>query len=80
MFQHNSCETCHGMDGLHGTAAAPGLAGTASVLPAETLENLLRHHSTQMKNGHMPPTSMSAKDLMAVVAYIRSMPADGGQQ
>ena len=74
VFQHFSCETCHGAGGLHGTAAAPGLAGTASMLPAATLNNLLRHHSTQMINGNMPPTNMNAQDLKAVIAYIRAMP------
>ncbi len=75
IFQHNRCETCHGIDGLHGTVAAPGLAGMASVLPASVLDNLLQHHSTQMKNGNMPPTNMSAADRKALVAYIRSMPS-----
>jgi len=75
VFQHFSCETCHGAGGLRGTAAAPGLAGTASMLPAATLRNLLRHHSTQMINGNMPPTNMNAQDLKSVIAYIRAMPA-----
>ena len=74
IFQHNRCETCHGVDGLNGTVAAPGLAGMASVLPAAVLDNLLQHHSTQMKNGNMPPTNMNASTRKAVVAYIRSMP------
>ena len=76
IFDHYSCQTCHGAGGLHGTIAAPGLAGTASILPAGTLENLLRHHSTRMQNGNMPQTNMSAADLKALVAFIRSMPAD----
>ena len=75
IFQHNRCETCHGADGMNGTVAAPGLAGMASVLPASVLDNLLQHHSTQMKNGNMPPTNMSASNRKAIVAYIRSMPS-----
>jgi len=60
--------------------AAPGLAGTASILPAATLENLLQHHSTRMNEGGMPLTNMNAKDMQALVAYIRSMtPAAGAQ-
>mgnify|MGYP001795294200 CR=1 FL=1 len=74
VFQRYSCETCHGAGGLHGTAAAPGLAGTASLLSASALEHLLRHHSIQMQNGNMPPTNMNERDLKSVVAYIRSMP------
>jgi len=80
VFQRNACETCHGIAGLQGTVAAPGLAGTASILPAATLENLLRHHSIRMKKGGMPLTNMNAKDMQALVAYIRSMtPAAGAQ-
>ena len=75
LFEHNRCETCHGVDGLHGTVAAPGLAGMASILPASVLDNLLQHHSTQMKNGNMPPTNMSSSTRKAIVAYIRSMPS-----
>jgi mono/diheme cytochrome c family protein len=75
LFEHNRCETCHGVDGLNGTVAAPGLAGMASVLPASVLDNLLQHHSTQMKNGNMPPTNMSQSTRKAIIAYIRSMPS-----
>jgi ubiquinol-cytochrome c reductase cytochrome b subunit len=75
IFEHYSCQTCHGIGGLNGTAAAPALAGTASGLPAATLHNLLRHHSIQMKKGDMPATTMNENDLTAVIAYIRAMPA-----
>ncbi len=78
VFQHNSCETCHGSGGLHGTVAAPGLAGTASILPASVLVDLLRHHSIQMQKGGMPLTNMNAQDMKAIVAYIRAMPAPAG--
>lgn len=74
VFERYSCESCHGAGGLRGTVAAPGLAGTASMLPAATIEHLLRHHSTQMVAGNMPPTTMNPNDLKAVIAYIRSMP------
>ena len=80
IFQHNRCETCHGVGGLQGTVAAPGLAGTASVLPAATLEDLLRHHSKRMQQGGMPLTNMNGKDMNAIVAYIRSLlPPPGAQ-
>ena len=75
VFLRNSCQTCHGVGGVQGTVAAPGLAGTASILPAATLENLLRHHSIQMQKGGMPLTNMNARDMQALVAYVRSMPA-----
>ena len=77
VFQHNSCETCHGVGGLNGTVAAPGLAGTASILPATVLEDLLRHHSIQMQNGGMPLTNMNSLDMKSIVAYVRSIPAGG---
>ena len=75
VFVRNSCQTCHGVGGVQGTVAAPGLAGTASILPASTLENLLRHHTIQMQKGGMPLTNMNARDMQALVAYVRSMPA-----
>ena len=74
LYVSNSCESCHGVGGLHGTVAAPALAGTASILPASVLENLLRHHTIQMQKGNMPPTNLNAKDMKALVAYMRSMP------
>ena len=80
LFERDRCETCHGVDGLHGTVAAPGLAGTASILPASVLENLLKHHSVQMQNGGMPLTNMNTRDRKALVAFIRSMPSSGSSQ
>ena len=74
IFQRMSCESCHGVDGLHGTVAAPPLAGTASLLPASVLENLLRHHTVRMQQGGMPLTNLNKPDMQALVAYIRSMP------
>ncbi len=79
IFQRNRCETCHGVGGLTGTVAAPALAGTASILPAATLEDLLRHHSKRMQQGGMPLTNMNGKEMNAIVAFIRSLPATGAQ-
>ena len=75
IFQRMSCASCHGVGGLHGTAAAPPLAGTASLLPDNALENLLRHHTIRMQEGGMPLTNLNAADMKALIAYIRSMPA-----
>jgi ubiquinol-cytochrome c reductase cytochrome b subunit len=80
VFERYSCQTCHGAGGLNGTAAAPGLAGTASILPAATLQNLMRHHTVQMKKGDMPATNMNASDMKALVAYMRSMPTPAEAQ
>ncbi|HVA64480.1 MAG TPA: cytochrome b N-terminal domain-containing protein [Terriglobales bacterium] len=76
LFERLTCETCHGTDGLRGTIAAPGLAGTASLLPASTLENLLRHHSTQMQRGGMPLTNLNPRDMRDIIAFIRSLPSN----
>jgi ubiquinol-cytochrome c reductase cytochrome b subunit len=73
VFQRNACATCHGVGGLNGTAAAHELAGTASMLPELAIENLLRHHSMQMKKGGMPLTNFSEQDMKAIVAYIRTL-------
>ncbi|HUY93656.1 MAG TPA: c-type cytochrome [Terracidiphilus sp.] len=75
IFESMPCASCHGVGGLHGTAAAPPLAGTASLLPENVLENLLRHHTTRMQEGGMPLTNLNAPDMKALVAFIRSMPA-----
>lgn len=80
IFQRLTCETCHGVGGLHGTVAAPPLAGTASLLPADVLENLLRHHTSRMQRGGMPLTNLNPPDMTALVAYIRSMPASADAQ
>ncbi|MEO6964649.1 MAG: cytochrome b N-terminal domain-containing protein, partial [Acidobacteriaceae bacterium] len=80
VFENNSCQTCHGVGGLHGTVAARGLAGTASLLPAPVLENLLRHHSKQMQKGGMPLDNMNTQDMNDIVAYIRSMPSPASSQ
>jgi ubiquinol-cytochrome c reductase cytochrome b subunit len=73
IFQRNACETCHGEGGVNGTIAAPGLAGTASLLPESTIETLLRHHTARMERGGMPLTNFNAQDMKGIVAYIRSM-------
>jgi mono/diheme cytochrome c family protein len=80
IFERNRCETCHGVGGLLGTVAAPGLAGTASILPAATLEDLLRHHSKRMQQGGMPLTNMNSQDMKAIIAYIRSLPVPSNAQ
>ena len=78
IFERATCQNCHGVGGLKGTVAAPPLAGTASILPAPVIENLLRHHSIRMQQGGMPITNMKTEDLRALVAFIRSMPSPGG--
>jgi mono/diheme cytochrome c family protein len=80
VFERNVCGTCHGAEGLNGTAAAPGLAGTVSMLPSNALENLLRHQSARMRKGGMPLTNLSDADMKAIVAYIRALSPAGEEQ
>ncbi|MFP5228680.1 MAG: cytochrome b N-terminal domain-containing protein [Acidobacteriota bacterium] len=80
IFHSLRCATCHGVDGITGTVAAPPLAGTASLLPASVLENLLRHHTTRMQQGGMPLTNLNPPDMKALIEFIRSMPTSGAQQ
>jgi ubiquinol-cytochrome c reductase cytochrome b subunit len=81
IFQRSACETCHGVGGINGTIAAPGLAGTASLLPESTIEALLRHHTARMEKGGMPLTNFNAQDMRGIVSYIRSMtPAPEGKK
>jgi mono/diheme cytochrome c family protein len=79
LFHRDSCGSCHGEEGVNGTAAAPGLAGTASLLPESTLESLLRHHSVRMHSGGMPLPRFNAEEMKAIVAYIRGMTPTGDQ-
>jgi ubiquinol-cytochrome c reductase cytochrome b subunit len=80
LFQSNACGTCHGVGGVNGTVAAPGLADSASLLPPATIESLLRHYSTRMRDGGMPSNSFNAKEIQAIVAYIRAMNPIPGRQ
>jgi ubiquinol-cytochrome c reductase cytochrome b subunit len=68
IFKAHRCADCHGADGLKGSAAAPGLVGAS--FPPEVLTNMLRHPTTVMKKGGMPPVSLSDDELKALVAYI----------
>jgi quinol-cytochrome oxidoreductase complex cytochrome b subunit/mono/diheme cytochrome c family protein len=68
IFKAHRCADCHGAGGLKGTAAAPGLVGAS--FPPEVLTNMLRHPTTVMKKGGMPPVSLSDDELKALVAYI----------
>lgn len=73
LFGRRGCADCHGAEGTNGTVAAPGLAGTASLLPDLVLQKLLRHYSPRMLAGGMPPAKFSEVELAALVAYIRSL-------
>ncbi len=69
-FEAHACGTCHGMDGVRGTWAAPALANTGKNFPPALLTTLLQHPTARMQQGGMPPVSISGDELDALVAYI----------
>jgi ubiquinol-cytochrome c reductase cytochrome b subunit len=72
VYERESCDACHGDNGV-GTAAAPKLTGVTAQKPAEELSNLLRHPTAKMIEGEMKPVDMPDEDLKALVAYIKSL-------
>ncbi len=70
VFEAHSCGTCHGMDGVGGTWAAPALANTGKSFPAALLIGLLQHPTVRMQQGGMPAASVSGRELAALAAYV----------
>src|SRR5580704_8809884 len=72
VFEAQTCNACHG-DGGVGTAAAPALTGVGAKLSVEQMHNLLLHPNEKMTSGGMPTVDLSAEDLSALIAYVRSL-------
>jgi mono/diheme cytochrome c family protein len=72
VYESESCDACHGENGV-GTAAAPKLTGATAQKTAEELSKLLRHPTAKMLAGEMKPVEVSDDDLKALVAYIKSL-------
>jgi ubiquinol-cytochrome c reductase cytochrome b subunit len=72
IFEGESCDACHGENGV-GTAVGPKLAGATAQKPAEELADLLRHPTPKMIEGEMKPVEIPDDDLKALVAYIKSL-------
>lgn len=72
VYERESCDACHGENGV-GTAAAPRLTGATGQKPADELSNLLRHPTAKMLAGEMKPVDVNEEDLKALVAYIKSL-------
>lgn len=72
VYEGESCDACHGENGV-GTAAAPKLVGATAQKPTEELANLLRHPTAKMIEGEMKPVDVSDEDLKALIAYIKSL-------
>jgi ubiquinol-cytochrome c reductase cytochrome b subunit len=71
LFKGRGCGSCHGEEGVGGTAAAPALASRGVRFPSELLGTLLRRPTEPMRQGGMPPLSMSDQELKALVAYLQ---------
>jgi ubiquinol-cytochrome c reductase cytochrome b subunit len=72
VFDAESCDACHGENGV-GTSAGPKLHGATAQKSPEELSNLLLHPTAKMLEGEMKPVEVSDGDLKALVAYIKSL-------
>jgi ubiquinol-cytochrome c reductase cytochrome b subunit len=72
IFEARACSACHG-DGGIGTAAAPALVGVSAKFSGDQLAELLKHPTAKMTAGGMPPPNVSAEEMLALVAYVRSL-------
>ena len=70
IFKAHGCADCHGTDGVAGTAAGRALAGTGKSFAPALLTKMLKHPTAHMQQGGMPPVSLSAEELKALVAYV----------
>lgn len=72
VYQDESCDACHGENGV-GTSAAPKLSGATAQKSPEELSNLLRHPTAKMTEGGMSAVEVNDEQLKALVAYIKSL-------
>jgi ubiquinol-cytochrome c reductase cytochrome b subunit len=72
IYEQQSCDACHGSDGL-GTAGGPALTAAAAKYPGDELAAILRVPSLAMGEGGMTPLDVSDAELAALVAYVASL-------
>jgi ubiquinol-cytochrome c reductase cytochrome b subunit len=72
IFEAQSCNACHGDDGV-GTAAAPALVGVSAKISPDQLAQLFAHPTAKMTTGGMPPIDLPPDDLKALIAYVESL-------
>jgi ubiquinol-cytochrome c reductase cytochrome b subunit len=72
IFEAQSCNACHGDNGV-GTAAAPALAGIAAKFSPEQLAQLFKHPTAKMTAGGMPAVDLPPDELKALIAYVESL-------
>ncbi len=78
IFSANGCASCHGSGGV-GTSRAPALTKFSQTTPA-ALTSVLQHPTKKMQAGGMPPIKLTATDMTALVAYLRSLAAPADAQ
>ena len=72
IFEAQSCDACHGDDGV-GTAAAPALVGVSAKISPDQLVQLFAHPTAKMTAGGMPPIDLPPDELKALIAYVESL-------
>jgi ubiquinol-cytochrome c reductase cytochrome b subunit len=72
IYESESCDACHGENGV-GTSAGPKLSGATAKKAPDELANLLKRPTAKMIEGEMKPIDVSDEDLKSLVAYIKSL-------
>jgi mono/diheme cytochrome c family protein len=71
IFDSNGCGGCHGESG--GGGAGPALTDISSQYPPAKLTAVLKAPTDKMKAGGMPPLTLDAEDMKALVSYVTSL-------
>jgi ubiquinol-cytochrome c reductase cytochrome b subunit len=72
IFEGQSCNACHGDNGV-GTAAAPKLIGVGEKYTPTQIEVLLQKPNEKMTAGGMPPVNLKDDEMKALIDYLRSL-------
>ena len=72
MFERESCNACHGDNGV-GTPAAPKLIGVGAKYDPAKIESLLRTPNEQMTAGGMRAVNLKEDEMKVLIAYLRSL-------
>jgi ubiquinol-cytochrome c reductase cytochrome b subunit len=72
IFEAQSCNACHGDNGV-GTAAAPKLVGVGAKYDAAKIEALLHTPTAKMTAGGMPPVQLKEEEMKPLIAYLQSL-------
>lgn len=73
IYEAQSCDACHGSDGLGVQGVAPSLAGLATKYPGGELARILKMPTSKMADGGMVPLEIPDDDVKALVLYITSL-------